>query len=71
MRMSYDSQTDILRILLIDSPVGESDEVLPGIIIDYDQERNAVGFELLEFKDKYGQGKLPPLIVENLKVEYA
>ncbi len=71
MRMSYDSETDILRILLNDSPVAESEEVSPGVIVDYDQDRNVMGFELLAFKDKYGQGKRPSLVVENLTVEEA
>lgn len=48
MKVSYDPEVDILRILLSDAPVAESDETKPGVILDYDAEGNVVGFEVLD-----------------------
>jgi uncharacterized protein YuzE len=36
MKVIYDTETDILTIILKDSPITESDEEKEGIILDYD-----------------------------------
>lgn len=38
MRVIYDPRTDTLTIILSETPVAESDEARPGIILDYDAE---------------------------------
>ena len=38
----------MLRILLINAPIEESDEDKPGVIIDYDKDGNAEGMEILD-----------------------
>ena len=48
MKVTYDQEVDILRILLSDSDIEESDEDKPGIIIDYDDRGNIVGLEILD-----------------------
>ena len=48
MKVTYDPEVDVLRILLSDAPIEESDEDKPGVILDYDKEGNIVGLELLE-----------------------
>ena len=48
MKVIYDQQVDVLRILLSNSPVHESDEDKPGVIIDYDRDGNIVGLEVLD-----------------------
>lgn len=47
MKVTYDQEVDVLRILLRDAPIEESDEDKPGVIIDYDADGNAVGVEVL------------------------
>jgi len=47
MKITYDPQVDILRIVLRDIPVEESDEHKPGVILDYDDEGNVIGLEVL------------------------
>lgn len=47
MKITYDPQVDVLRIMLRDVPVDESDEHKPGVILDYDQDGNVVGMEVL------------------------
>jgi uncharacterized protein YuzE len=48
MRITYDMETDILRILFSNAPVKESDEDKPGVILDYDAAGNVVGLEVLD-----------------------
>ena len=48
MKVTYDPEVDVLRILLSDAPIEESDEDKPGVILDYDNKGNVVGLEILE-----------------------
>ncbi|MDD5234208.1 MAG: DUF2283 domain-containing protein [Syntrophales bacterium] len=45
MKVFYDPEVDVLRILFSNSPVEESDEDKPRVIIDYDVDGNIVGLE--------------------------
>jgi len=46
--VTYDPEVDVLRILLSDTPIEESDEDKPGVILDYDKDGYVVGLEILE-----------------------
>jgi uncharacterized protein YuzE len=48
VKVTYDPEVDVLRILLSDAPIEESDEDKPGVILDYDKDGNIVGLEILE-----------------------
>ena len=48
MKVTYDPEVDVLRILFSNSPIEESDEDKPGVILDYDKDGNIVGLELLD-----------------------
>jgi uncharacterized protein YuzE len=48
MKINYDPEVDILRIVFNDSAIEESDEDKPGIILDYDAQGNVVGLEILD-----------------------
>jgi uncharacterized protein YuzE len=47
MKVTYDPDVDVLRILFRNAPIEESDEDKPGVILDYDKEGNVVGLEVL------------------------
>ena len=47
MKVTYDPEVDVLRVLFGNGPVEESDENKPGVIIDYDVAGNIVGLEIL------------------------
>jgi uncharacterized protein YuzE len=62
MKVTYDPEVDVLRILFRDTPIEESDEDKPGVILDYDKDGNVVGMEVLNASQR----------VENPRgVEYA
>jgi uncharacterized protein YuzE len=48
MKVRYDPKTDTLTLVLRSTPVHESDEDKPGVILDYDREGNVVGIEILD-----------------------
>ena len=46
MKLFYDPETDSLYIDLVDRPSVESEEVAPGIVMDYDGAGKAVGIDI-------------------------
>jgi uncharacterized protein YuzE len=49
MKVRYDPRTDTLSVVLqANTPVHESDEDKPGVILDYDKEGNLISFEILD-----------------------
>jgi len=48
MKVIYDPETDTLTIILAETPVAESDEDKPGVILDYDDQGNLVSLEILD-----------------------
>jgi len=48
MKVKYDPEVDVLRILFSNTPIEESDEDKPGTILDYDKNGNIVGMEILD-----------------------
>ena len=54
MRVIYDSETDTLTVILAETPVAESDEDKPGIVLDYDAEGNLVSLEIMDASRRVG-----------------
>lgn len=48
MKIVYDRKTDTLTGRLKPGQIAESDEEKPGIILDFDEERDLLGFEILD-----------------------
>ncbi|MGD0827575.1 MAG: DUF2283 domain-containing protein [Desulfobaccales bacterium] len=48
MKVTYDAEVDVLRIIFSNAAIEESDEEKPGVIIDYDKDGNVVGMEILD-----------------------
>ncbi|MFQ5895470.1 MAG: DUF2283 domain-containing protein [Nitrospinota bacterium] len=47
MRLKVDHESDALYFRLDESAVVESEEVRPGVILDYDAHGNVIGVEML------------------------
>ena len=48
MKVIYDRETDTLTVIFTESPVAESDEDKPGVILDYDTDGNLVSLEIMD-----------------------
>ena len=47
MKFEYDPAVDALYVRLNEQPIIESEQIKPGIILDYDEAGNVVGIEVL------------------------
>lgn len=47
MRIEYDPEVDALYVRLADSKIIESEEVQPGVVLDFDEAGKVVGIEVL------------------------
>lgn len=52
MEAKYDAEVDVLRINWSEAEIEESDAINPGVILDYDAQRNVIGIEILNASKK-------------------
>ena len=52
MRLHVDKEADALYLRLDDSKIIESDEVAPGILVDYDADGTVTGVEILDVSER-------------------
>jgi uncharacterized protein YuzE len=64
MKMHYDEKADALYLRLDDSRVVESEEVKPGIVLDFNAEKEVVGIEVLNLKRRVPKADLTQLKLE-------
>jgi uncharacterized protein YuzE len=58
MRLKVDKENDVLYFRLDETPIVESEEVAPGVILDYDQSGRLVGVEILSLSSRVAPDKL-------------
>ncbi len=66
MRLKVDKMSDALYFRLDESPVVESEEVRPGIVLDLDSNDNVVGIEILNLSKRVSEE-----MIQNFKFESA
>ncbi len=52
MKMHYDEKSDALYLRLDESKIVESEEIQPGIVLDFDVNDQVVGVEILRVKER-------------------
>lgn len=64
MKVHFDEQADALYLRLDDSEIVDSEEVKPGIVIDFDARDQVVGIEILRVKKRVPLANLKQLLFE-------
>ena len=71
MRLHVDQEADALYLRLDDSKIIESQEVVPGVVLDFNAERQVVGVEILRLSSRTPRPELSKLIFETTPVRAA
>jgi len=64
VKLKVDEQGDALYLRLNETTIVESEEVEPGVILDYDAQGRVVGIELLRIRDRAAGASLRSLTFE-------
>lgn len=66
MRLKVDQEADALYLSLGDAPASRSEEVSPGIVLDYDENDRVVGIEMLYLSKRAPEAELRKLLFESV-----
>ena len=66
MKLNVDREADALYFRLDDSPTVESEEVSPGLVLDYNELNEVVGIELLHLSKRSSSLNLSALQFETV-----
>ena len=66
MRLKVDQKADALYLSLSDAPANRSEEVSPGIIVDYDEQDHVVGVEMLYLSKRAPDTEIHRLLFESV-----
>jgi uncharacterized protein YuzE len=61
-----DQQADALYLTLSDAPASRTDEVSPGVLVDYDEQDRVVGIEMLCLSKRLPEIDLRRLLFESV-----
>lgn len=64
MRLKVDKENDVLYLRLNESSIVESEEVQPGIVLDFNAEGTVVGIEILNLSTRMSPDQLKVLQYE-------
>lgn len=64
MRMHYDEKADALYLRLDDSSIVDSQEVQPGIVLDFSADNQVAGIEVLRLKERVPSANLKQIQFE-------
>jgi len=66
MKLKVDKDADALYLTIDDSTIAESEEVSPGVIVDYNDHDEVVGVEILHLSKRSRQPNTRELIFETI-----
>lgn len=66
MRIKVDKESDALYLRLDEAAIVESEEVQPGVVLDYDAADNVVGVEILNLSKRVPPDRLRVLQLETI-----
>lgn len=66
MKLKIDREADALYLNLSEEPALESEEVSPGIIVDYAENGQAVGIEMLHLSRRASRSDVSRLLFETV-----
>jgi uncharacterized protein YuzE len=66
MKLKVDQRADALYLSLSEAPASRSEEVSPGIIVDYDEQGRAVGVEMLYLSKRAPDAEVHRLLFESI-----
>jgi uncharacterized protein YuzE len=66
MKLKVDQEADALYLSLTEGPASRSEEVSPGIIVDYDDQDRVVGIEMLYLSKRAPQAEIQRLLYESV-----
>lgn len=66
MRLKVDQEADALYLSLSDAPASRSEEVSPGIVLDYDENDRVVGIEMLYLSKRAPEAELGKFLFETV-----
>ncbi len=66
MKLKVDQQADALYLTLTDIPAHRSEEVSPGIVVDYDDKDNVVGIEMLYLSKRAPGTEMGRVLLESV-----
>ena len=52
MKIEYDQQADAMYVRLREGTVAESDEVRPGVVLDFDSNGRVLGIEMIDVSER-------------------
>ena len=64
MRARFDAEADALYLRLDESPIVESEEVRPGIILDFNDADEVIGVEILRVQRRFPDADFKQLSFE-------
>ncbi len=66
MKLKIDKENDALYFRLDDTEIFESEEIQPGLIVDFDKDNRMIGFEILELSTRVAPETLRVLQFETV-----
>ncbi len=64
MRLKIDRESDALYLRLDESKIVESEEVTPGVVLDFNEQEEVVGVEILRLSKRVSKESLAKVSLE-------